>query len=421
MKIICQDIYYFLYLNFIVYLVILVILTYILLMTNLEENLNQIINDATSGREKLLDLVNSIIKQNDTAALKNVFTILLNNSAAQANQGYIAVPSLDPAFNYIKGLESEKDKLSLYYPILSYIVAFESLRVKYLAEKDEFAQLCEKYGKYYELSQYYLRRHEKNRLDYQACNQNEKFDYILAIADALASSGDVSRVRTWSLEAKNNFHIKSASKQQITKYFKFKVTYNLLFNSYNFVSDAYFSLYNQDKEAPESLEYLRKAAVYAILSNESNKYFLISRLLNEEKMKKLPIRNLLERFGNESIITAAELPEIKKQLYDSSSNMTDEQFSEIITKIILNQNIRAIAKYFTSISFDRISQIAGENVETILDHLQRLISTRTVKSLIDQPSQMIYFKSFQTEEERKDASISSFCRKLQQFTSGISE
>lgn len=380
-------------------------------MSSLSDQLSKISSDLSNGSKMLLDLVNPMIKNNDQSSLKEVFTFLGNRSVPQV----ITNDAVESMFQYISKVKSEKEKVQLLLPVLVYLLPFEAFRQKHIAERDQFIALCQKLGCYYELSQYYLKQEEKNPFPYNSHKEKECLEYVLVIAEACAKAGDKSNASRFAYLARKYHHTRTTPLDLRKKYQELRFTIDLTNQRFYDASNDLFSFYSLDKENPESLDYLRRAAVYSILSNESDKRSQISKLLNEEKMKKLPICELLERISKETIITADEMPKFKAQL-ENEIGYSDETLSQTI----LIQNIRAISRFFSSISFQRISQITGEKIEVVLSHLQNLISNQTIKSLIDQPNQFVFFKSFSTEEERKDASISSYCRTLQQFTSQIS-
>lgn len=379
-------------------------------MSNLTEQLNQIKVDLSAGSDKLLALVKSIIKANNEAQLKETFTYLSNYSVSP----FITSESVKIALEYVKGIKSEKEKIDLMMPILVYIYPYENLSTQYDKEKAEFIELCEKSNHYYELSQYYLKCEEKSPYDFNSHTPQERLVYSLTIGEACVKAGDKAAAKNWNFKAHNNYYPGSLSFAIKMRYNEFKANFSSLTDRFDDASRYFFILYSNSKDKPEVAEYFRKSAVYAILSNDANKSAQISNLLGEEKMNSLPIFQLLERIVKENIITSKELPEFKKQLCNECGYS-----DSYLNLIILNQNIKAISSFFSTISYDRISQITGEKIETVLNHLQDLISSKVVNSLIDQPNKMIYFSPIITEEQRKDASISKFCRELQQFTSSI--
>lgn len=379
-------------------------------MSNLSEQLNQIKVDYSKGNEKLLSLVKPIIKENNQDALKEVFTFLSNNDVSPI----ISSEAIKISIDYINGIKDNKEKLGLLLPVLIYIYPAENLSSQYAKERDEFIQLCEQLKCYRELSQYYLKCESRLQFNFEMHTPLERLKYSLDIAEACVKAGDSINSVTWNFNAYNNYFPGNPNYTPYDlkmRYIAFRASFALLNQKFDNASRDYFILYEEFKDKPEGTEYFRKSAVYAILSTSVDKNSQISALLGEEKMKSLPIYELLERLNKENIITSEQIPEFKKQLKgeigysDSYLNTT-----------ILIQNIKAISRLYSTISYNRISQITGEKIETILEHLQEQIAKKAVNSLIDQPNKIIYFKPMITEEQRKDASISKFCRTLQQFT-----
>lgn len=283
-----------------------------------------------------------------------------------------------------------------------------------LIKKNSF-NICKNSNHYSELSLYYLKCEEKNPYDFNSHTAQERLIYSLTIGETCVKSSDKINADKWNGIIHDNF-LREPFELKM-RYYEFKANYSVLINEYKDASKYFFNMYAENKDKQEANEYFRKSAVYAILSDDvEKKNIQISNLLVEDKMSSLPIFKLLKRIIKDNMISADEILEFKKHLCNEIGYSDD-----YLNLIVLHQNIKVISSYFSSVSFQRISQITGENIDTILDYLQELVLSNTVNLHVNQPKQMIFFKPKIDEDQRKDASIERFCRELRHFTSTIPE
>ena len=378
-------------------------------MTDLIQNLTDIVQDIQNGSSKLVSLVHKVLKDKDINTFREIFRYLQNSHAAAS----ITSSSIDKSITFIKTLSTPAEQVNWLYTIMIYICGNDQLYAKYENQREEFVKLCQSAKKYLELANFY--DNEPFNVPADELGSDAKIlDHIVFVADSFITAGDLDKARKKLNEATKYFFPKTTPMPIQERYYNFRANLSIAQEQFKYASSCYYTLYSIADEKKQS-EYLRLSAVYAILTQEVvPQKQQITKLLNDERTQSLPIFGLLELFNKKTLVTNDDL----KKYIDLMKN--EKGFSEEnLKKIVQQLNMDRVSNLFTTISFDRLAQIIGSTPDEVVKNMIMLISNKSINALIDQPNKMIIYKKDKTEQERKDLSIDRFCKSLQSFTASL--
>eukprot|EP00037_Helgoeca_nana_P014436 m.134726 g.134726 ORF g.134726 m.134726 type:complete len:454 (-) comp22546_c1_seq1:1427-2788(-) len=215
----------------------------------------------------------------------------------------------------------------------------------------------------------------------------------------------------------NNDFIRTGilSKKISTRYFKDKAVHDLKLRFYDVMikvglhEGRYLDVckYNReifDTEAVQESEAerqqaLRNVVIFLILSPFDNEQSdLLARVSEEKKLEEIPLfKKLLKKFGTAEIMPwnaveaefGAELNQ--SQYFQMTEDAGKKRFDDF-RKVVVEHNIRTIAKYYTRISSKRLSELLDLPTDQTEESLSALVVKKTVYAKIDRPAGIVTFK-----------------------------
>jgi len=167
------------------------------------------------------------------------------------------------------------------------------------------------------------------------------------------------------------------------------------------------------EEKAERLLFHRSAAVYLVLSPYDNEQSdLLHRILEEKAIADIPTyKSLLELFKNQELIQwnefcqqyEAELrgqknPEDTTGVFDASSEGGVKRWENLKERVV-EHNIRIMAKYYTRVSLQRMSQLLDLPVKKVEEVLCNMVVAAQVQGKIDRPSGIVSFQATKDPSE----------------------
>lgn len=371
---------------------------------SLTNELQDIANDLNNGSSRLLALIDPILSKQELNQYRQIFAFLYDSRLNQA----ITSDTVNKCINFIKTLDSDNEKVEYYSPLMNYLTRIPPLYEGLAKEREDYVALCNAVQAYSYLGDYY----SKEPFDFDATMDNDK-KLERAVTTGIVYIKAHMKEQARKMSQRAVFRTKGSNPRLAKPYYLFRASYGLMDNNFIAVSDNYYKLFTWNKEDPEAKEYLNLAASYAILSDNAVKRNKIRVILQEDLIQQSKLYGLLESMVAGTFVT----PEKVKTYVEVLQNL--QGFTEsLFNTIILNQNLFSISKLFLSISFDRISQITGSTTEEMLKNITKLIETKQINALIDQPRKMILFSPID-EQVRKDESISQYCQEMQLFAASL--
>jgi len=180
---------------------------------------------------------------------------------------------------------------------------------------------------------------------------------------------------------------------------------NLHDSKYLDISRHYLAIYNtkcvQDDEKQRN-EALKNALLYCILAPYDNEqHDLLQRLNVNKNLKAIPkFYQLLQLFITaELIIWNGIYTEYEKDLRSTVVFEKEVSFADL-RKRVVEHNMRTMARYYTRIRLERMSQLLDLSASETEQVLSNLVVTKVIYAKIDRLSGIVYFAPQQRDPEQ---------------------
>lgn len=154
---------------------------------------------------------------------------------------------------------------------------------------------------------------------------------------------------------------------------------------------------------------LKNLILYLILAPFDNEQSdMLHRTKQEKKLKQLPVyESLLKLFTTTELINLNDFEQTYSQelkttsVFDNSEDGLSRWYD--LKRRVIEHNIRVIAKYYTRISTDRLSELLNLTYDDAEKVLSDLVTGKTIFARIDRPAGIISFVPKQDPAERLNA------------------
>lgn len=142
----------------------------------------------------------------------------------------------------------------------------------------------------------------------------------------------------------------------------------------------------------------RCIVLYLILAPHDNEQAdLTHRVLQDKALDEIPLyRQLLKQFTTPELIKWSGLCEIYEQelkktdVFIPSASQAGQRWKDLQSRVV-EHNIRVMAKYYTRIRIQRISELLDLSVDETETFLSSLVVNKTVLAKTDRPAGVVYF------------------------------
>ncbi|KAH0793552.1 COP9 signalosome complex subunit 4 [Histomonas meleagridis] len=340
-----------------------------------------------------------LIKANDAAKYKDAFDYLIEQRILPE----ITNDAVNEVAKTVKSLSSDL-KPDFMFPLLKYIESFNAFQNLYQELRAIFISACEETKKYYDLAKFY----DGEPYDLDSHGEWEQLEHFLLIGETYLKAHYKDNAYACLNKALKYIFRLRTPKQYLERFDALRAGVSVERGDFLLASQSYYQLSTYTRNNPQRPLHL--AIVYGILAPPSmprNNHF--ARMLANEKTESVPISNLLKIFTQNKLITGEKINEIENEL--KNEHCFDKAKLDLS---IQTHNLECISKLFSSISLDRLSQLIGCKVDEVIDRMS-LVQSKTVETIIDQPSKMVLFRSLIPKSEIKDRSIEKYCKTVSQI------
>ncbi|OQR69386.1 26S proteasome non-ATPase regulatory subunit 12-like [Tropilaelaps mercedesae] len=189
------------------------------------------------------------------------------------------------------------------------------------------------------------------------------------------------------------------------KYYKLMITLGEHDSNYLDISRHYLAIYNTNKvqqDIPKRDSALQAALLFCILAPYGNEQNDLLHRLNQDKVLKelVKFNQLLQLFITpELIVWAGLFKEYEKELRESTVFNSEGRFDDL-KKRAVEHNMRVMAKYYTRMRLERMSQLLELSLGETEETLSNLVASKVLYAKLDRLSNMVYFVRQQKNREQ---------------------
>lgn len=249
-------------------------------------------------------------------------------------------------------------------------------------------------------------------------DKREKVQFILEQMRLCLAHGDFIRAQILSKKISVRFFTEEAQHDLKLTYYQLMI--KLAEHDANYLdickyNRAIFDTPTVQADLTQWTTALQDAVMYVILSPYGNEQSdLVAHLRQEKKLKDIPVfQEILQIFTVIEVMpwntfeTTFGHTLRNTSVFSAASAESVARFEDL-KKRVVEHNIRVMAKYYTRITIQRLSQLLDLNEEQTEKNLSALVVSKTVFAKIDRPSGIISFR------ERQDPNDV-----LQEWSNGI--
>lgn len=247
----------------------------------------------------------------------------------------------------------------------------------------------------------------------------DQLEYYLNIAECYFNDSNYDKVMSLFVNMNQHFFIRTTPIALLNRYFEFRGLVNVQKQSFLDAARCYNELWARGRTPELRQKGLRNAAICAILAptkkNDFRSLFL-HRYAADDNIKTIDIYPILDLIVRGKFIDKDARDVFKEQI----SDLVDIKDSRTLDNFSLQHNISVAQKMFVAIRIDRLAQIVGDTPSSVYTALNEMISSGSLKALIDQPSYSVEFES-ENKRALKDKSIQQFCLSIAELSGKIRE
>ncbi|KAA1110616.1 hypothetical protein PGT21_027739 [Puccinia graminis f. sp. tritici] len=251
--------------------------------------------------------------------------------------------------------------------------------------------------------------------------RREKIDFILEQMRLLRIQQDWEKLAIVSKKINNKWLTEVENEDLKLRYYRLMITYASKQSKYLDLCKYYRSIHDSKSirsDPSKSLSALRNAVYFVILAPYDNEQSdLLHRIAKEEEeLKKIEaVYDLVKCFTTPELMRWPGIQELygpilrKSKVFgppgiaglegdledeevDPTSNSGETRWQELHKRVV-EHNIRAVSKYYTRLTIQRLSELLDLTIPESEATLAKLVSSKTVFAKIDRPSGIVRFSS----------------------------
>lgn len=239
--------------------------------------------------------------------------------------------------------------------------------------------------------------------------RREKVEFILEQMRLCLAKKDYIRTQIISKKISTKFFDDNKEQDLKFKYYQLMIELGHNDGKYLPICKHYRAVFDTpsiQEDETKMKEALRNVVLFIILSAYDNEQSdLLSRIADEPKLENImSFKRLIKNFTTHELIhwvRFKELYEVELSQGTEASpatgvfNRTTEQGQkrwDDLKKRVVEHNLRVMAKYYTRITVERMSQLLDLSKEDAEEYLSNLVTSKTVFAKIDRPAGIIVFR-----------------------------
>lgn len=239
---------------------------------------------------------------------------------------------------------------------------------------------------------------------YGSMDLSEKIEFILNQIELCNKKGDYQFAKILS----RKILVKSLDKFDELKYKYYQLMIEIALNEQDYLNIVKYnlSIYELDLVADKKLQILSNISLYIILAPYSNLQLdLINRIKLDSNLAKLPIeQSLIKSFTTDELINLEVISkEVAPKLFEfevfNQSTADGKLHYQHLTKRIIEYNLRVIAKYYSSITLDRLCEVLQLKQSEIETYITQLVNEGIIYAKINRPNKIVNFVKLNSTNE----------------------
>lgn len=217
----------------------------------------------------------------------------------------------------------------------------------------------------------------------------------------------------------------------MTLILRFKSTYARVLDSNRKFSQAASRYHDLSQsttdliEADDLLQMLGRAATCAILSRGPQRQRVLSLVYKDPRLSQLDSipefqghYTILKKMYTHQVLKKEELVKFEASLADHQKAVMGDGMT-IVERAVLEHNMLAVSKLYSSIYFSELGRILGVDALKAEKIAANMIMSELFGGTIDQIEGLLNFETDETEQQKWDKSIISFCGELNMIADEI--
>ncbi|XP_022692679.1 26S proteasome non-ATPase regulatory subunit 12-like [Varroa jacobsoni] len=235
--------------------------------------------------------------------------------------------------------------------------------------------------------------------------KREKVELILEQMRLCLARKDFIRTAIIAKKISVKFFDNAEQQDLKLKYYELMITLGEHDSKYLDVSRYFLAIYNTKKvqeDIPKRNFVIQAALLFCILAPYDNEQHDLLHRLNQDKVLKelLKFNQLLQLFITpELIVWAGIFKEYEKELRASTVFNSEARFGDL-KKRVVEHNMRVMAKYYTRIRLERMSQLLDLSMAETEQTLSNLVASKVVYAKVDRLSNIVHFVRQQKDPEQ---------------------
>lgn len=240
-------------------------------------------------------------------------------------------------------------------------------------------------------------------------DKREKTDFILEQMRLCLQKKDYTRTSIISRKIQTKYFSEPNTQDLKLKFYDLLIQYDIHESNFLNVCKSFRQVLDTDSVLADEKkwkEVLTFVVILIVLSPYDNEQSdLIHRIMLEDRLNKMPVlKNFLKMFITHELIRWPKIEEIYgtmlRATYVFTPNTADgaKRWLEF-HKRVTEHNLRVIAKYYSRITYSRLTELLDLSASEVETFLSSLVSNKTIYAKIDRPAQIVVFTKPKASEE----------------------
>ncbi|KAI9164403.1 proteasome regulatory particle subunit [Blastocladiella emersonii ATCC 22665] len=231
--------------------------------------------------------------------------------------------------------------------------------------------------------------------------KREKTDFLLEQMRLCLARGDYTRTQIISRKISTKYFNDAAVADLKLRFYELMIQHALNANDYLAICKYYREVYNTQVVKDDEhkwKEILTFVVIFITLAPFDNEQLdLTHRIAQDERLAQIPVlKGFLKLFMTPELMRWPKVEEVYGALLRATyvfAATTDDgkRRWEAFHHRVVEHNLRVVAKYYTRITFGRLTELLDLPGEKVEDFMSRLVSSKTIYAKIDRPAQTVTF------------------------------
>ncbi|KAJ1986742.1 proteasome regulatory particle subunit [Dimargaris cristalligena] len=243
-------------------------------------------------------------------------------------------------------------------------------------------------------------------------DKREKTDFILEQVRLCLAKKDYIRAGIISRKVSTKFFSEPEQQDLKLRYYRLMIEIASHDEDFLAVCKYYREIFDTPSiQADEAQwrEILQNVVSYIALAPYNHEQSdLIHRIAIEPQLTKLPLyKQLIKNFTTDELMRWSRIMEVygttlsQTTVFQANTDIGKQNWDSLHKRVI-EHNLRVIAKYYTRVTSERLTQLLDLPAADVEEHLSKLVVSKTVYAKIDRPAGLVNFVAPQDGNERLD-------------------